>query len=471
MVVAALLLVAPGATRAQAPPPPPSGGALDRLASGLAARLGPALEGRRVPEVSLALQVRLPDGVFSTGLAQLAAVTGKLLATRLGALGFRRLAVIPPHRTPAAARAEAAGAGSLALLVTVVEAGGRVHLRGELWDTRPTLWGRLKGHRPRLLTHLHAAVKVGPELDAYLAAPTAARALSCQGRWQPLGAQPFWGVALGDVDGDGRPELVLLRADAVLVWRWSVVFGRFEALHEIPLPGPRAATAPRFPLAALTVADVDGDQRADILARHSDLAAATVIAFQQGKLVPRRALDGYPLAVHHVGRRAHVALALPQTGRAELSGHTVSWWPPGPARPTLPAVLLGLRSAALPAARGGAADTLLGALDRQGELTLTRVSTGARVDRVGPVGVAFALGDLTGDGQPELVTTAARPHATTDELVVRAVGQAAPLCRVAGFEGSVQAVAIGDVNLDGHADVVAVVWHPGKQQSFLLVVR
>jgi hypothetical protein len=144
--------------------------------------------------------------------------------------------------------------------------------------------------------------------------------------------------------------------------------------------------------------------------------------------------------------------------------------PLGPARLALPPVFLGVAAGEIAGERGGT-DPLLGVVDRQGELTVRRLGSGALEARVGPVGVALALGDLTGDGRPELVTTAARPHATTDELTVRPLGQTAPICQVAGFEGSVQAVAIGDVNLDGQPEIVAVVWHPGKNQSFLLVVR
>ena len=45
----------------------PASGSLDRLATDFAGKLGPALEGRRVPHIALLLQVRQPPGIFRTG--------------------------------------------------------------------------------------------------------------------------------------------------------------------------------------------------------------------------------------------------------------------------------------------------------------------------------------------------------------------------------------------------------------------
>jgi hypothetical protein len=110
-------------------------------------------------------------------------------------------------------------------------------------------------------------------------------------------------------------------------------------------------------------------------------------------------------------------------------------------------------------------------LDRRGRLAIRRVADGRLIHRVEGAGAAFALGDLTGDGRPEVITTDVKRFGSSDALVVRRLGTATPLCQVAGFEGSVTALATGDVRLDGRPRVVATVWNERKQRSYLLVVR
>lgn len=493
--------LAPAHARAGGLPPP--AGRLDRLAVDFAGRLGPALEGRRIPSLSVLAQLRLPPGHYSTGLHRLVRVATGLVATRLRALRFRKVTFAPAHMPAATVRRKGRTGGyALTLLMTLREAGGRLHLRGELWSSQLSLWGRLKGRQGRLLTHLHTSTPLDAELRSYLRRPTRPATVSCSGRWTPMGKQPLWGAALGDVDGDGRTELVLLERAHVRVLRWSTVYRRFDPVARVALGGARAATSPRFPLASLALADLDGDRRQDILARSSARAVGSIISFRGGAFTVRRQVDGYPVGAPRLRGRRRLAVLFPLSGRAELKGRSLTFQPAYSLPFKLPSVVHGVRFAttrsgvapgraasrspspsgspakARASARGSARRRaprpprpLVAVLDRRGRLAIRRVADGRLIHRVEGAGAAFALGDLTGDGRPEVITTDVKRFGSSDALVVRRLGTATPLCQVAGFEGSVTALATGDVRLDGRPRVVATVWNERKQRSYLLVVR
>ncbi|MDY0000520.1 MAG: VCBS repeat-containing protein [Polyangia bacterium] len=468
LACAFLLLAAP---RALGAPDAPPTGSIDRLSVDLAGRLGPALEGRRVPSTVLVLQLRQPPGVFGTGPQKLLEVLEPLIKTRLSNLGFRKVQAIPSHLDEERAIARGMRQGAdLALIVEVLESGGRLHLRGRLYDTDLSIWGRLKGASARLLNHLHVSSALTVELRSYLQRPEPASAIGCAGSWLELGPVAYWAAAMGDVDGDGRAELVLLGMESLVVLRWSTVFGRFDTVARVPLPGPSARTRPRFPVASLVLWDLDGDRRLDVLARSSERSGGVVLSFRDGKLAETRRLDGYPVGVVTVGGRARVALVLPLDGRAEWSGRAVALLPAAPLRVQLPAILHGLRFfKGLGPGPGG--DELVASVDREGLLKVQRLADGRSLHRQGPVGSAFALGDLTGDGRPEVVSSTPQTFATSDAISVQALGGARPICQVKGFEGSVTAIALGDVRTDGLPRVAAVVWNERLGRSHLLVVR
>jgi len=456
---------------AVAAPLPPASGGLDRLALDFVGKVGPALEGRRVPTIRIGFQLRQPPGVFSTGQQQLARVLSGLVVTRLRGLKFRQLKVLPTHLDDQTALTRGLrGRCALTLLAQVVVTGGRLHLRARLYDTDQTLWGRLKKRRARLLTHLAVSRRVDNAVRSYLGSPAGKRTLTCTGKWRLLGKQAYWGVALGDVDGDARTELILLRADAVEIRRWNKVYNRFDQVATVPFSGPLASVRPRFIMGSVIVGDLDGDRKADILARISERRTAVQISYKRGRFSIQRRFGGYPMAMATMGGKTTLAIGYPLTGRAEYSGRGLGWKPRVRVRMLMPRVFHNFKLAPFGPLRPKSG-YVYGVVDSASKLTLRRLPGGQLQQRLNGVGRAFALGDLDGDGRPEVVTTTVRSFGSSDAISVRRLGKGARLCRVAGFEGSVTAIAVGNVYLDGSAHVASVVWNARRRRSYLLVTR
>lgn len=463
-----LIALAPAVRGARAAPLPPPTGRIDRMVVDLSGRLGPALEGRRVPALRLLLQVRLPPGRYATGLARLARVAAGLLETRISALGFRQVQLASPLASERSLLARAVRERfDLALRVELLEAGGLLHLRGRLYQARRVLWARLRGATPRLISSLHTSSPVSSEIAAYLSRPARPETISCTGSWTPLGDQPYWGVALGDVDGDGRVELVLLSETRIWVRRWSPVYRRFDTVARSSLAGPPAAVRTRFPLASLALLDLDGDRRLDVLARTSRLSSGAAYTLRAGRLQVLRRLDGYPVGGLRIATRLHTVVLLPAAGRAELQGRSLTLSPPLRTRILLPRRLHRVHLARSRRSKGW----WIGAVDAASHLSIFSLPRGRRIATVSPVGAAFALGDLTGDGTLEAVTTEPSRFGARDALTLRRLPSGRPICRVKDFPGSVTAVAVGDVRLDGRAYGVAAIWNPETRKSHLLIVR
>jgi hypothetical protein len=452
-------------------PLPPASGGLDRLALDFVGKVGPALEGRRVTTLRIGFQMRQPPGVFSTGQQQLVRVLSGLVATRLRGLKFRQLKILPSHLDSGTALARGLGGRcALTLLAQVVVTGGRLHLRARLFDTDVTLWGRLKKRRARLLTHLAVSRRVDAAIRSYLGRPAGKTTLTCTGKWRLLGKQAFWGVALGDVDGDARTELILLGAGAVEIRRWNKVYKRFDHVATVPFTSPLASVRPRFIMGSVIVGARDGNREADILARISERRMAVQIRYKGGRFSIRRRFGGYPMAMATMGGKKTLAIGYPLTGRAEYSGRGLGWKPRVRARMIMPRVFHNFKLATY-GSGGRKSGYVYGVVDSRSKLTLRRLPGGQLLQRLNGVGRAFALGDLDGDGRPEVVTSTVRSFGSSDAISVRRLGKRARLCRVAGFEGSVTAMAVGDVYLDGRARVASVVWNARRRRSYLLVTR
>lgn len=278
-------------------------------------------------------------------------------------------------------------------------------------------------------------------------------------------------LELGDVTGDGRLDLVLASSAGLSVVRGGPGRGLLD-------PGRRALEEGR---AATTVVDVDGDGVDDIV---------SVVDLDPGGPGPRE-VDDALLTIDLGGSGATEILE--QFGGGELDGAVVSTRPSGltggdldgDGRDDLVVVSaeearyhvwaatgagkLELRSS-VPMPSGGIRDAALIDADADGHLDLVSVDEAAGqvvvhpgqgdatfgfpVSVASPGASAVAAADVNADGRPDLVVVHASPaqvvvHLSTGPL---AWDDGTPLGSLDA--GASTAVAVGDVNGDGHADAV-----------------
>jgi hypothetical protein len=288
-------------------------------------------------------------------------------------------------------------------------------------------------------------------------------------------------VAFGDFDGDGRQDIAVacatdLRQDGV-----SVLSGRPDGGFALPV---RYATGTRP--RAMAAGDLDGDGRPDLAVANFDSADLSVLRGRpDGSFAP---------AVRHAAGGGPVAVAigdLDGDGRPDLAVannlhlDSVSGGATGNV-----AVLRNtgdgdLGAAALYAVGRNPSAVAIGDLDGDGRPDLAVVNNGSRngaleVDDAGSVSVlrgdgrggfatpvhypagvrpfAVAVGDLDGDGRADLAvtTTGARYE---DRMVNVLLGQAggafaAPVSYLAGF--GPRAIALADTGTDGALDLLVL---------------
>ena len=221
----------------------------------------------------------------------------------------------------------------------------------------------------------------------------------------PTGLNPT-SVALGDVNGDGRPDIVTANSDrntntvSVLLGAGAGVFG------------PKTDFPTGMQPASVVLGDVNGDGRPDIVTANSGSNSVSVLLNTgTGAFGPP---TGFPIG----GAGSSVALG-------DVNGD---------GRPDLAAVNNNI----------GTVSVLLG--------------TGAGVfgpktdypTSATPFGVA--LGDVNGDGRPDIVTANVFTNSVSVLLGTGAGAFAPPTNSPAG--AGALAVALGDVNGDGRPDIV-----------------
>lgn len=260
-------------------------------------------------------------------------------------------------------------------------------------------------------------------------------------RWDEAQFPPFpydyGGVATGDVDGDGRPDLALgihLRGLAVLLQKEPGVF----SLSVDGLPVGEAGKPATFSSRAVALADADGDGLLDLL------------ALSEGPLSPT--------ALAAPGARSPLGLA--------LFLNRGSTWERTPDGATADRTF-GSGLAVGDVDGDGAPDVLI-ASSAQGDRALLRLSSREGEPRFLPVELtaipersfvqAVALGDLDGDGRADLLvsTLASGTGGFTsrvDVLLSRPPGfEMRPVLSEAGRKPR-GAVAIGDLDGDGRPDL------------------
>ena len=400
----------------------PARGTLDAFADALVDKARPHLDPAR--DVDVAVSVAGPWPKLCDDLAA-------LVVARLRAVGVRSAA----RGNGDVAWARAAGYERL-LRVDLDVAGGRLRANGSLLALSSSPW--ISDVETR--AHLYAETPLDAELRAFLPA-----AATPAGRWQargvPVGDVAVLALDVGDVDGDGRAEVVAATAAEVLVWAWDGA--RFVERRRVPFFGRLAPQRPRADVATVTV---DGGAIVAHASPFADglrlAAAAPTAARGYGFAGLTSACELAPGVDWFAAASCSAAAGLPERFwvaaglrggarpvKAAIDPTGTLWVQLGPA-PLAPLAPLSLH--------GVGAQLALVALDR-GELVATS-------EPVAP-------------GEP-------------DAIVVRALQAGLPVVhRVDRLPGGVRALGAGDVDGDGRVELVAAVRDDAARRTELWIVN
>ena len=313
---------------------------------------------------------------------------------------------------------------------------------------------------------------LSPAAPSYLARPLAALALllaagAAQGQTlasfaavstYSAGPGSFtYSVAVADVNGDGRPDLVAANANTSAV---GVLLGQagggFAAVATYP-----TGSAPQ----SVAVADMNGDGRLDIItANRGDNTASVLLGLGGGRFA---AASAYPTGIN-TGSCSVAVADMNGDGRPDIV--TANYYSNNVS------VLLGLAAGGFGAASayptGGGNTQSVAVADMNGDgrpdiVTANNAGNTASV-LLGLAGGGFAppgaystgsgtspysvaVADVNGDGRPDIITS---KYYSASVLLGRAGGGFATASNYASGSNAANAVAVADVNGDGRPDII-----------------
>ncbi len=239
-----------------------------------------------------------------------------------------------------------------------------------------------------------------------------------------VGAEPV-SAAIGDLNGDGRADMVVANVNGQSV---SVLLGAGNGALK---PAPGSPIAVGLLPQSVAIGDLNGDGHPDLVVANSDSGSVSVLlGAGNGTFTPA---SGSPIAVGGVPESVAIGDlngdGIPDLAVANLSGDSVS-------------VLLG-----------------------GGDGTFTPAS-GSPIT-VGTDPVSVAIGDLNGDGVPDLAVV----NQDGDSVSVLLGGGGGTFTPASGSPitvgGFPESVAIGDLNGDGHPDLVVANLNSGSVSVLL----
>ena len=267
-----------------------------------------------------------------------------------------------------------------------------------------------------------------------------------------LGA-PLVAMTAGDLDGDGRAEVVAITEREVVVLAPQ---GRraLAAVARIALPDEPPAIAPRSPVAAAVV--VAGARGGELRVRASTVARGARYGYDGKALRETGTQGGYPLCAD---REAELA-----RGRNYYEDGATKTWAAACSRGLVDKVGRALRADAVLGA-GGALSVTVTVRCAPDEADCPAPRT---VD-LDKVGVAFAVADVDRDGRPEVISSAASAPGDEDRVTVRTLPAAGaklgkPVFTSKKFSGGVGGIVADDVDGDGDIEVIAAVRLPGTER-------
>jgi hypothetical protein len=382
----------PAATKTAAPAPAPSDACPNGRTSALselACELGRALG--KVPAGAVVVSAPLAGDSKPTTPAELTTRITSILAGTLGSKSSSEVATLSRARTIAST------SGTLVFVQSEL-AKGELRVSADIYPVPRSFWDRVRDPEPNPTQHAFATRRIDAELRGFfppvpLVAKRTDKATSSEPN--PLA------IACGDINGDGSLELVL-------VGRVRVQMGRIRAGRFAPLAtaswtqlSPLSRAPLREPIAS---AWIEGGRWVDVGSTDRLDAVRLDASF------------GSPLKLGH-------RLPWPAGGCSKIQGVSVrpeiEACSAGDAAPALermekPADAL---AGAIVVGKNGKARTIRAERAFNEATVIVRDDTGRRALLEGS-GAQLAIGDLDGDGQPEIVSSADTLEASGDAVIV-----------------------------------------------------
>ena len=395
---------------------------------------------------------------LSGSSAELQRAFGTLLASRLAASELGPLVLDAPSPEAAENQARDRGARSLVRLTISVQE-GELSARGDLLGTWVNFWSGRTPSRPvspaaalvRAVQADAGALALAALAPAVASSPSMA-VVSGPRQVRLMGAalvrleQVPAGLATGDLDGDGKDEVAVLTERAVSVFAAD---GRLLARRELDSL-PLSSAPPREPFGVISVIP----QPARLAAWSARYAHGEVLVLDaaKGTLRPSGLLDTAPLGVNERGTfTSGQTTFTPDVRLAESRILTV----PAP-----------FTTASLAPPR-----MLFVHLDGSASLYARPTSPPLRIQGLG---AGSALGDLDGDGTPELITTAPQLFPAPDVVRVYSLTGDDPTTHGMLWQsvlppGRAFQVVTADLDKDNHREVLVGLWHSdGTGEVFLM---
>lgn len=417
-------------------------GAIGRAAEDVAAR---AVEGVEPGKVALAVSAPGAEGLREPAESAVAS-----------AMARRGNSVLPLRGAQLSDAEEAARAlgADLLLRLEVSLTDGTLALSGEILRTRPNFFLQRVPEARGAGSRLVGATAPADDAARALAAP--ARPSAGPTRLLPLADLPVQVLAIAAGGTEAGVRLVAVTPTGVALLDRRGVQLAFHAAPPPP-PGPRVREA-------AAVASIGGFAGGRV--------AYAMAGWPEGEVLSA-ARDELSRAGPIPAEGASASIPIASGGAGALYGAFV------PGRGVLADVVA---AAPDPAARPSSARELFGAAaaPRAGRVAYAVLGTDDVVRLLGPtlapaapdvpgVGAGFALADLDGDGEPELVASSPEPGATDRVTVLRVEASPAASFESGEVEGAFVAGAAADVTGDGLDDAVLAAALPGGRTRLWVV--